>query len=220
MIQGAIFDFDGTLADSMYFWENIGSLYLRSLGKEPGPEVLTAIQNMTLRKAAEYFHTTYGLSQTADEIVAAVNGMMEEQYFYHIQPKPGVIPLLEELRAKGIPMCIATATDRYLVDRALERCGMKGFFSEVFTCSQIGHGKDRPDIFRAALAHLGTDKAHTPVFDDAHHAVLTAKADGFPVVGIFDLYEHEPQIVRETADLYLEQGLADRETFWAFAEAL
>lgn len=35
MIKGAIFDFDGTLVDSMFIWDKIGEAYLRSLGKEP-----------------------------------------------------------------------------------------------------------------------------------------------------------------------------------------
>ena len=35
MIKGAIFDFDGTLVDSMFIWDTFGEDYLRTLGKEP-----------------------------------------------------------------------------------------------------------------------------------------------------------------------------------------
>ena len=34
-IKGAIFDFDGTLVDSMFIWDTFGEDYLRTLGKEP-----------------------------------------------------------------------------------------------------------------------------------------------------------------------------------------
>ena len=34
MLKGAIFDFDGTIVDSMYIWDNISMDYLRSLGIE------------------------------------------------------------------------------------------------------------------------------------------------------------------------------------------
>ena len=42
-------------------------------------------------------------------------------------------------------MCIATATDRYQVEAALQRCNMLHFFSEILTCTEVGSGKDRPD---------------------------------------------------------------------------
>ena len=35
MLKGAIFDFDGTLLDSMFIWESAGEVYLRSMGKDP-----------------------------------------------------------------------------------------------------------------------------------------------------------------------------------------
>ena len=37
MIKGAIFDFDGTLVDSMFIWDTFGEDYLRTLGKEDMP---------------------------------------------------------------------------------------------------------------------------------------------------------------------------------------
>ena len=37
MLNLAIFDFDGTLFDSMFIWDNVGEIYLRSLEKEPKP---------------------------------------------------------------------------------------------------------------------------------------------------------------------------------------
>ena len=59
-----------------------------------------------------------------------------------------MIAFLAELHRRNIRMCIATATDRYQVEAALQRCGMRHFFSEIFTCTEVGSGKDRPDIFR------------------------------------------------------------------------
>ena len=67
-------------------------------------------------------------------------------------------------------------------------------FTAIFSCADLGlSGKGEPDIFRIALAHLGTERAETAVFEDALHAVRTAKADGFPVVGVYDPYEPEQE---------------------------
>ena len=41
-------------------------------------------------------------------------------------------------------MCIATATDEYLVKAALERTGILKYFPQIFTCTDAGSGKPRP----------------------------------------------------------------------------
>ena len=48
MIQGMIFDFDGTLFDSMFIWDTAGETYLRSIGKEPKAELQSILKPMSL----------------------------------------------------------------------------------------------------------------------------------------------------------------------------
>ena len=48
MLKGAIFDFDGTIVDSMFIWDNIGVDYLRSLGKEPRENLKKTFAAFTL----------------------------------------------------------------------------------------------------------------------------------------------------------------------------
>ena len=52
--NGIIFDFDGTLFDSMYIWDTAGETYLRSLGKAPKPSLREAVKTMSLRQSARY----------------------------------------------------------------------------------------------------------------------------------------------------------------------
>ena len=113
-------------------------------------------------------------------------------------------------------MCITTATDHYQVEAALRRCGMDPFFSDIFTCSDVGHGKDEPVIFRKALEHLQTTKADTAVFEDAFHALQTAKNDGFITVAVYDSHEERQNELRGLADLYLD-NYSYTNSFWKFA---
>jgi beta-phosphoglucomutase-like phosphatase (HAD superfamily) len=116
-------------------------------------------------------------------------------------------------------MCIATATERYQVETALARCGMKQFFSGIFTCTEVGSGKDEPVIFRTALEHLGTERCNTIVFEDAYHAVLTAKNDGFLVAAIYDAHEDKQGDIQQLSDVYLTD-FSDMTAFWEFATNL
>ena len=115
-------------------------------------------------------------------------------------------------------MCIATASDRTPVEAALSRCRMKHFFEEIIACSDIGHGKDEPVVFRKAMEHFGADRSTSLVFEDALHAAKTAKADGFKVVAVFDKSEKRQEELQRTADFYLSD-FEYTEEFWKFADA-
>ena len=219
MLKGVIFDFDGTLFDSMFIWDTAGEAYLRSLGKEPASDLQRVLKPMSLLQSAEYLQAHYQLSLSVEEICAGINQMVEDFYFHTVQPKPGVIELLEELHCRNIKMCIATATDRYQVEAALARCGMKQYFSNIFTCTEVGSGKDESIIFRTAMEHLGTERCNTVVFEDTYHAARTAKADGFMVAAIYDAHENKQQDMQHLSDAYLPNFL-DAAAFWEFASNL
>lgn len=204
-IRGAIFDVDGTLLASMFIWDTIGETYLRSIGYEPREKLNEVFKNMSLFQAARYYRTEYGVTLSIDEIMNGVNAMLERYYRFEVSLKPGVAELLAQLQASGVKLCIATATDRYLVEAALERCGVLSCFGAIFTCNEVGHGKDEPDIFEEALRFLGTEKAETVVFDDALYAVRTAKEAGFPVAAVYDSHEKAQDQIRMLADVYLEE---------------
>ena len=204
-IRGAIFVVFFTLLDSMFIWDTIGEAYLRSIGYQPKENLNETFKNMSLHQAARYYQTEYGVTLSIDEIMDGVNAMLERYYRFEVPLKPGAAELLERLRQSGVRLCIATATDRHLVEAALDRCGVLSCFGEIFTCNEVGHGKDEPDIFEAALRFLGTRKEETLVFDDALYAVRTAKEAGFPVVAVYDSHEKAQDQIRMLADVYLEE---------------
>lgn len=218
MIQGMIFDFDGTLFDSMFIWDAAGENYLRSLGKEPMEDLQSVLKPMSLYQSAAYLKEQYGIPLSVEDIMGGINRTVEAFYLDMVMPKPGVVDLLEELSRRGIRMCIATATDRYQVEAALERCGMRRFFSGIFTCTEVGSGKDQPLIFRRAMAHLGTNRSNTLVVEDAWHAIRTAKKDSFLVAAVYDAHESMQGSIREAADIYLKD-YSDLLPLWKFALA-
>ena len=202
-IKCAIFDFDGTLFDSMFIWDTVGDVYLRSLGKEPTASMREDIRTLSLYQAACYFQKEYDLAYSVEEIMQGINQTVEDFYIHKIQPKPGVIDFLEKLKKAGISMCIATASERYQIEAALKRCGMEHYFAAIFTCTEAGFGKDEPFIFRKAMEYFEADRSTTVIFEDAFHAVQTAKADGFIVVSVFDESEKQQRELRSLSDYHI-----------------
>ncbi|MBE7025654.1 MAG: HAD family phosphatase [Ruminococcaceae bacterium] len=213
MMKGAIFDLDGTILDSMFIWDTIGEDYLRFLGKEPKKNLKETFKTFTLEQAALYYRENYGVTLSVDEIADSVNKMVKRYYAETVPLKPGMEVFLEKLKAKGVKMCIATVTDKHLVESALGRLGVRYYFSEIFTCASVGHSKEEPYIYREAQKHLNTEKGETAVFEDALHALKTAKTDGFVAVGVFDVHEENQEELKRMADCYIED-YSEFDKFW------
>lgn len=214
-IKCAIFDFDGTLFDSMHIWDNVAKSYLRSLKIEPKPSLNEDVKTMSLYQSACFLKREYDLALCVEDIILGINNMVERFYLYEVLPKSGVAQFLDELKTAGVSMCIATATDRYLIESALKRCELKEYFDMIFTCGEVGSGKDEPEIYRTAMEHFGARRSETLVFEDAMYAIKTAKADGFLVVGVADESEKQQDKVRGLSDCYIE-SFENTEDFWKF----
>ncbi len=212
-IKCAIFDFDGTLFDSMGIWDQVGEIYLNSLGKKPRPSLREDVRALSLYQSACYVKREYDLSLSVEEIMAGINQVVENYYVNQVLPKVGVVEFLDQIKLAGISLCIATASDKSQVRAALKRCKMDSYFQAIFSCTEVGHGKDEPMIFREAMEYFGADRTSTLVFEDAIHAIRTAKEDGFTVVGVFDESEKRQKEVRELVDYYLED-FEHTDDFW------
>ena len=202
MIKGAIFDLDGTLLNSMHAWFEAGEKYLKSQNTTPRNDLTESIKSMSLRQAAEYLKQQYQLAKTTDEIIAGITNTVKNSYKYDIMLKDGAKSFLEKLSLTGVKMCIATASERSIVEAALDRLDIKKYFIAILTCDEVGHGKDEPIIYREALKLLGTTKENTYIFEDACHAIKTAKADGFKVVAVYDSFEAEQEKIKSICDYY------------------
>ena len=204
-IKGAIFDADGTLLDSMPMWSRVEVEYLISLGIAPQPDILEVMRSLGGHEVARYFQVEYGVRETAEEMDYGINKLMGEFYSSKVLPKTGAVQVLDELRARGVKMCVATATDKFLVEPGLRRCGLLGYFGKVFTCREGNTSKRSPEIYLSAAAYLGTDVSETLVVEDALYAIKSAKGAGFPVAAVYDM-SSDSQIdeIKAICDVYFE----------------
>lgn len=206
MIVGAIFDLDGTILDSMPAWEHAPERYLTGLGIDAEPGLGKTMFSMSMKEGAEYLKNRYGLEEDLNAIIEGVNRAVI--YFYHerIPLKEGASDFLSALKQAGVKITAATASDRHIVEKALNRLKAIDYFDRIFTCTEVGAGKAKPDIYLAAAGHMGTLPRDTWVFEDSLYAIKTAKDAGFRTVGVYDASSAQDRDeIRKICDIYLEK---------------
>ena len=79
-LSGAVFDFDGTLFDTMSVWDTAGEDYLKQCGKVPRENLCEVLKPKSLSGAAEYLKKNYDLPLSVNEIVDGVNKTVGDFY--------------------------------------------------------------------------------------------------------------------------------------------
>ena len=209
-IKGAIFDMDGTLINSLICWKEIwvaiADRYLDGEEGFPGEEIDRKLRTMTLLEGMEMLHTVRGIGKDGRELWDFCNTLIEDFYRNKVEMKSGAMKFLKYLHDNGVKICIASASALNMVEIAAERCELGKYIPKLLSSCDFGCGKDRPDVYLAALSYLGTPLEETWVFEDSLVALKTAKEIGMPVVGIYDAYNFGQDEMRAISNYYIEDG--------------
>lgn len=201
MLKGAIFDADGTLLDSMPIWHELGERYLKGRGIRAGAGLSEILYPMSLEEGSRYLKGAYGLSDSIEGITADMLELIRSFYLNEVTLKPGVAELLCALKARNIPMIVATSNDKALLHAAFSRLHIDDCFEDILTCSELNTNKREPMIYLEAAQRIGTLPKETAVFEDVLHGIEAAKMAGFITVAVEDDSNRtQAESLRRTAD--------------------
>ncbi|MBE7011914.1 MAG: HAD family phosphatase [Ruminococcaceae bacterium] len=199
MIKAYLFDFDGTLVDSMPAYVSIMTGVLDEYGIEYGDDFIKTITPLGMEGTARYFIEELGVKLSLEELIEKFGKNMYYEYANNIMAKENVIPVLKELKERGVSLNVLTASPHLTLDVCLKRLGIFDLFDNVWSCDDFNTTKANPEIYRMAAEKIGENIEEILFLDDNFNADKTAKSAGMKVCGVYD--ESSAEYVNEMKEL-------------------
>lgn len=197
-----IFDLDGTLADSNEMWSGvIRTIEARHEIHYTG-ELAPHTETMTILQTAAAYEKRFTLCCTAEQLAQEIREEALRRYITEVGLKPGVLPMLDALDTAGIKYCVASGTDKPLVDAVLRELHVLERFAFTVSCRE-NSSKLEPEIYLRAMCLLGAQEpAQVMVCEDSPAAFETARGAGFLMTAVHtDTYASHWKTMAAKADL-------------------
>lgn len=202
-----LFDFDGTLVDSMPTYVSSVLRIMDENGVSHGSDFVKVITPLGLMGTAEYI-IKIGLNLPKEEIIELMKKYMLEAYLYDIPAKSNVISVLKELKRRGASLNVLTASPHITLDACLKRLGIYDLFDFVWSCDDFNTTKANPEIYKMAAQKIGQRVEDILFLDDNLNADQTAKAAGMMVCGVYDDSSKEyTDEIKAICDYYINDFL-------------
>lgn len=181
-----IWDMDGTLIDSENLWAETTYALSEAMGKRLTPEQRAKTVGTSFAFTSALCADNAGI--TLDEESSA---MWKKRMYDHIRSlmetrlevRSGVPELLDALHASGVPMAIATNTEREVAVSALKVLRTERF-QEIVCGDDVPQPKPAPDMYLLAAEKLGVAPEDCLVFEDSLGGMTAALAAGCRVLGL------------------------------------
>lgn len=180
-----LFDFDGTLVDSMPAFASMMLRILDEYEMAYEKNIVKIITPLGYRDTARYF-VEMGVQATQEELLRRMHQYAEAEYTLRIPAKNNVPEVLRKLKARGDDLNVLTASPHAMLDPCLKRLGLYELFTNVWSCEDFGTNKANPEIYRMAAEKIGKPVEEIWFLDDNFNADRTAKSAGMKVCGVYD----------------------------------
>ena len=199
-----LFDFDGTLVDSMWIFETICLRILEKNGAEYNEGDVNIIRTKGYPEVAEYLAGRFDFGMNADEIYALMRARILAEYENTVPAKKNVIEVIKALKKAGASLNILTSSPRTRVEPCMKRLGFDGYFENVWTRDEVGFSKDTADLYRTTAEKLGKRAGEILFCDDNRKFLALAASVGMKTCGVYDAradkYTDE---IKNKADYYV-----------------
>jgi HAD superfamily hydrolase (TIGR01509 family) len=201
-LSAVIFDCDGTLVDSEPLSAETWRQVVGPLGYEITDADVAAVVGSSYPRTHAFFASRVALPAPEvllPELNRVLFGLIDER----LEVFEDAITAIADLRARGVPIAVASGSVRARLDRTLARAGLQ--FEITVAGDEVEHGKPSPDMFFLAAARLGVAPERCVVVEDSAPGVAAGRAAGMATIGI----RRVPDIDLSAATSVVEEVSAD-----------
>ncbi len=199
-----LFDFDGTLVDSMPTYISAMLRILNENNISYDSDIIKTITPLGIDGTAEYYINTLCVNKSKEELINLMKNYMLDAYYNTIPAKENVIYVLKELKKREASLNVLTASPHITLDACLKRLDIYDLFDNVWSCDDFNTTKANPEIYVMAAKKLNKNIDAILFLDDNLNADKTAKTAGMKVCGVYDESSKEyTDEIKAVADYYI-----------------
>lgn len=179
-----IFDMDGVLADT-------GPIHFESwvkMAKEIGVKFTRDLFEQTFGQQSPTI-TRKLVGSAIDETLILQWSNLKESYYREmvkdkLEPLPGVINIIKDLKSKGFKLAIGSSGPSENVELLLTTLKIKDLFDVIITAAEVKKGKPEPDVFLVAANFLDINPKNCVVIEDAPVGIQAANNAGMKSIAL------------------------------------
>jgi HAD superfamily hydrolase (TIGR01509 family) len=183
LLQGVIFDIDGTLVDSNDAHAQSWVDTFAEAGYNVPFDVVRPLIGMggdkLLPKAAHIEQD----SEEGKKLTKRRSEIFQQKYLPKLQPLPGSRALVKRVREEGLKPVVATSAKAKELDGLLKAAQVNDLMEEKATSSDAKHSKPDPDIVHAAIRESGIRSDNLVMIGDTPYDVEAASRAGVRIIG-------------------------------------
>jgi HAD superfamily hydrolase (TIGR01509 family) len=183
--QAVVFDNDGLLLDTEDAWTRAEETLFARRHRVFTLDHKRSLIGSARAAAAKKLETMLDQAADGEALMDELHELVMEEALAGVEPRPGALDLLERLRGAGMPIAVASNSQRAFVERTLGGAGLlDGRFQTVVSAEDIEHPKPAPDIYLEACRRLGAQPGMCAALEDSPTGVAAAVAAGMFVIGV------------------------------------
>lgn len=187
MLKAAIFDIDGTLVDSVDFhaeaWQRAFHHFgyydiqfddVRSQIGKGGDQLLPV------------FLSKQDIDRIGEKLEAYRSDLFRREYLHRVRPFPKVRELLERVKQDGLRLALGSSSNQQDLEEYKRIANIGDLLEAETSADDAEKSKPHPDIFEAAIAHLGGIPPHDVIVtgDTPYDAEAARKLGITNIVGV------------------------------------
>lgn len=182
MYKNILFDFDGTVFDTVEGITKSAQYALKKQGIEAGLDELRCFAGPPL---VDKFMEVYGFDrETAEQATRDFKERYVPIGVHECRVFPGIKSLLEALREKGFQVGLATSKPQVLAEQLLAQEDMTELFMAICGSSSDGNNSAKWQVLKQAMEELGAKPEDTVLVGDTKYDVEGARLCGVPCIGV------------------------------------